>query len=100
VHEARRKGAIIHPPSIQKSSALTIIQGRDIFLGLGMIKDLEHPLIERLLLARKNNGPFKDFEDFLDRVRIGVEQCTLLIRVGAFRFLGQSKKQLLWKAQL
>jgi DNA polymerase-3 subunit alpha len=100
VHEARRKGAIIHPPSIQKSSAVTIIQGRDIFLGLGMIKDLEHPLIERLLLARKNNGPFKDFEDFLDRVRIGVEQCTLLIRVGAFRFLGQSKKQLLWKAQL
>lgn len=100
VHEARRKGAIIHPPSIQKSSAVTIIQGRDIFLGLGMIKDLEHPLIERLLLARKTNGPFKDFEDFLDRVRIGVEQCTLLIRVGAFRFLGQSKKQLLWKAQL
>jgi DNA polymerase-3 subunit alpha len=41
-----------------------------------------------------------DFEDFLDRVRIGIEQCILLIRVGAFRFLGQTKKHLLWKAQL
>ncbi len=100
VHEARRKGAVVHPPCVQQSSAVTIIDGKDIYLGLGMVKDLEHPLIERLLLAKQNGGPFQNFEDFLDRVRIGIEQCILLIRVGAFRFLGQTKKHLLWKAQL
>jgi DNA polymerase-3 subunit alpha len=33
-------------------------------------------------------------------VHIGLEQCVVLIRVGAFRFFGKNKKELLWKAQL
>ena len=99
VHEARRKGGDIEPPCVQRSSAVSLIQGRTIFLGLGMIKDLEHPVIERILQAQ-SKGPFVDFDDFIDRVHLGLEQCVLLIRVGALRFTREPKKSLLWKAQI
>ncbi len=100
VQEARRKGADIQAPCINTSSAVTIINGTRIYLGLGMIRDLEHPVIERILQAKKAGGSFTSWEDFIDRVHIGLEQCVVLIRVGAFRFFGKNKKELLWKAQL
>ncbi|MEY3598676.1 MAG: hypothetical protein RL521_1098 [Bacteroidota bacterium] len=99
VHEARRKGAQIEPPCVQQSSAVSLIHGKTIFLGLGMVKDLDHPVIERILQAQAK-GPFLDFNDFIDRVHLGLEQCVLLIRVGALRFTGEPKKRLLWKAQI
>jgi DNA polymerase-3 subunit alpha len=99
VHEARRKGAQVEPPCVQRSSAVSLIRDRTIFLGLGMIKDLEHPVIERILQAQRK-GEFKDFDDFIDRIHLGLEQCILLIRAGAFRFTNETKKSLLWKAQI
>ncbi len=99
VHEARRKGATVEPPCVQRSSAVSLIRDKTIFLGLGMIKDLEHPVIERILQAQRK-GSFVDFDDFIDRVHLGLEQCVLLIRVGAFRFANETKKSLLWKAQI
>ena len=99
VHEARRKGGIVEAPCVQRSSAVSLIRGQTIFLGLGMIKDLEHPVIERILQAQAK-GPFLGFDDFIDRVHLGLEQCVLLIRSGAMRFTGEPKKKLLWKAQI
>jgi DNA polymerase-3 subunit alpha len=37
-------------------------------------------------------------DDFVDRVPVSLDQLTILIRVGAFRFTGKNKKELLWKA--
>jgi DNA polymerase-3 subunit alpha len=39
-------------------------------------------------------------EDFIKRTGIGRKQTITLIRVGAFRFTGLSKKELLWKIHL
>jgi DNA polymerase-3 subunit alpha len=100
VQEARRNGGVIQGPCINKSSAQSIINGNVIYLGLGMIHDLEHSVIERILQARKLGGCFVDGDDFLDRVHIGLEQCVLLVRIGALRFTGLGKKELLWKVQL
>ena len=36
--------------------------------------------------------------DFIERTNAGLEQINTLISVGAFRFTGKSKKQLLWEA--
>ena len=41
---------------------------------------------------------FLDLLDFVNRVPFSLEQLRLLIRVGAFRFTGKSKKELLWDA--
>lgn len=45
-------------------------------------------------------GNFKGLNDFTDRLRIGLEQLVLLIRIGAFRFTKEDKKELFWKAHL
>ncbi len=96
VHEARMHGASIEPPCVQRGSADSIIYDRTIILGMGLVKDIEHQTMMDILSERKQNGPFLDLDDFLQRVRISLQQITILIRVGAFRFLGMGKKQLLW----
>lgn len=42
------------------------------------------------------NGDYLGLEDFLRRTEISLEQVVILIRCGALRFTGKSKKALLW----
>jgi DNA polymerase-3 subunit alpha len=53
-----------------------------------------------ILNERLRNGPFADLQDLLRRVPLHVEQARILIRVGALRFTGRSKPQLLWDLTL
>jgi len=71
-----------------------------IFLGLHNIKSLDNATADRILAERRRNGPFTSLPDLLKRVPIGVEQARILIRVGALRFTGKSKPQLLWDLTL
>ena len=96
VHEARMQGANIHAPDINKSVYLTDIHGRDIYLGFIHLQNIQLNLCETLLHERNTHGPFVDLADFMRRVAIEVEQLRILIRIGAFRFTGRSKKELMW----
>lgn len=98
VHEARMLGAKVYAPCVNHSLAQTTIEGSDIYLGMQFLNDLEERTIERILTARKQDGPFTSLHDFLDRVVISIEQLTILIRIDAFRYTGVDKKTLLWKA--
>jgi DNA polymerase-3 subunit alpha len=98
VHEARRCGAQVEAPEINASEYLTSIRGSVIWLGWVHVKGLEKRVIQDLLEARRQGGPFRSWEDFVHRVSLGLEQAILLIRVGAFRYLGVEKKPLLWEA--
>ena len=98
IHEAKMLGAKVHAPDINNSYAHHYISGKDIYLGFGVIKDLEDQTIEDIIKARAKN-PFLDLSDFLDRVSISVEQISILIRINAFRFTGQPKRKLLWEAR-
>ena len=100
LHEARMKGAIIHPPDINKSEYLCIIRGNEIYIGFAFIKDMEQSNIMHVITERQKNGDYLSFDDFTLRVNISVEQLILLIRSGAFEFTGVDKKVLLWKAHL
>ena len=99
VHEARRCGAIIEPPEINKSSYLTHIEGDTIWLGWVHVKGLEKNLAE-WLINEAEARPFRSFDDFCRRVPAGLEQLMILIRIGAFRNLGVGKKELLWEAHM
>ncbi|MBL4675363.1 MAG: hypothetical protein JKY70_04035 [Mucilaginibacter sp.] len=46
---------------------------------------------------RHEHGPYPGLEDLIKRTGIGLEQAIILIRVGALRFTGKSKKELLWE---
>lgn len=100
VHEARMLGATVHPPCINRSHNGNVIYGKDIFLGLGYLHELESLVIGRILKERNANGNFLSLEDFLDRVIISIEQVSILIRIDAFRCTQVNKHELLWKAHL
>ena len=98
VHEAYMHGGIIEVPCINRSKVHTTIEGKSIFLGFGLMKNLESAVIDRAMAERQNSGKFKNLQDFLNRVPISLEQLSILIKIGAFRFIGKSKKELLWDA--
>jgi DNA polymerase-3 subunit alpha len=99
-NEARRMGAKIHLPCVNRSDYLTTLNGRTIFMGFVHLQGLEQGFVERFLAERAARGPFASLEDFAARVPFKIEQLTLLIRGGAFSFTRKSKAELLWQAHL
>lgn len=99
-HEARMWGASIEAPCINQSEYFTSIQGTSIYIGFIHLKDLQQKIGEVIHFERAQNGPYKSLDNFIRRIPIGLEQIRILIRIGAFRFTGKSKKELLWQAQL
>jgi DNA polymerase III alpha subunit len=99
-NEARRWGGIIHLPCVNRSEHKTSITGKDIFIGFIHIQNLELHVSEMITRERDQNGPFRNLEDFLERVPLGLDQVIILIRINAFRFTGKSKKELLWDTHL
>lgn len=100
VNEARRAGANICLPCVNKSMFETSIEGNDIYLGFDCILNLENDLAHLIPEERRRNGDYQSLENFVLRTGAGLEQIIVLIRAGAFRFLGVDKKALLWEAHL
>ena len=98
VHAARKSGADIQAPCINHSEALTRIQEKTLWLGLGLIDSMEQSCIQRLLQARNADGPFNNLSEFKQRVEPGLEQLKILIQIGACRCWGKSRKALMWEA--
>jgi len=100
VHEARRCGAIIQLPCVNKSNYKTNIYGTNIYIGFIHIMSLEYRLAQSIEEIRNAEGPFAGLNDFVNRVNPGLEQVILLIRAGAFRFTCKKKAVLLWEAHM
>lgn len=100
LNEIRKCGGHLELPCVNTSDHPNIVIGKKIYLGLGMIKDLEDRGVVKLLTQRQLHGRFKNLEDFVERVPLGLEQLVLLVRIGALRFTGKDKKELLWKVHL
>lgn len=98
VHEARMHGGTIHPPCVNRSEGLTTLYGTDIYLGIAFLRELENGVAKRVVEERYLNGPYLNFNDFIDRVPMSIEQTAILIRIDAFRFTGKNKRELLWEA--
>ena len=98
VHEARMHGADICAPCVNRGRYETVILYREIFLGFILLQQLEIKTAKQIVAERDLNGAFTDFNDFVERVPISVEQVSILIRINAFRFTGKDKRSLLWEA--
>jgi DNA polymerase-3 subunit alpha len=96
VHEARMCGADIQAPCVNHSLNLTHIYGKTIYLGFIHIQSLERTVAHRIVEERLRHGPYASLEDFVSRVEVGREQLDLLIRIGAFRWTGRTKCELMW----
>jgi len=100
VHEARMNGAIIHPPTINKSYYQNYIDGNHIYLGFMMLESFELKNATKIVNERAENGLFLDLDDFIERVAISLEQLSILIKINAFEFTGRNKRELLWEAYM
>lgn len=99
-HEARMSGASIEPPCVNKGAYLTSICGTTIYIGFIHLKSLESKVAKHIEKERSVNGPYTSMTHFLNRIKLGLEQIRILIRIGAFRFTRKSKQQLLWEVML
>jgi DNA polymerase-3 subunit alpha/error-prone DNA polymerase len=100
LHEAKRAGAIIHNPCINKSEQETSLIGKDVYLGFQHIKSMNEKLAERIVLERLAHGDFTSLENFTSRINIGIETLQNLIFIGAFRFTGKAKSTLIVTAKM
>lgn len=100
INEARKAGGNICLPCVNRSAFDTSIGGKDIFLGFDCLLNLEKRLAKLIPEERQRNGKYISLENFSLRTGAGLEQLIILIRSGAFRFLGADKKELLWEAHL
>ena len=85
-------------PCVNHSEQLTCIHEQKVYVGFIHIKSLQDCLIQIILSEYECYGTFKSLTDFIERIQPGLEQLNILIRIGAFRFTGKSKKTLLWEA--
>jgi len=97
VHEARMQGGNIHAPCVNHSRYLTTIDGNDIWLGFIHLNGMERKIAQAITNERERDGHFLSLADFTSRVDIASDQLDLLIRIGAFRFTGYNKYELMWE---
>ena len=99
-NEARRWGASIELPCVNRSEYLTSVTGNTLFVGFIHVAGLEEKLAKRIVAVREQGGEYRSLEEFVHRTGITTEQITLLIRVGALRFTGSTKGELLWQSRM
>ncbi|HEY0045393.1 MAG TPA: DNA polymerase III subunit alpha [Flavobacterium sp.] len=100
VHEARMSGARINNPCVNKSEYETTVYSSDIYLGFQHLKSLEIKVARDIVEEREANGPYTSLEDFINRINIGIETLQILIFIGAFRFTGKAKNELIVIARM
>ncbi|MCU7617731.1 DNA polymerase III subunit alpha [Chryseobacterium sp. PBS4-4] len=100
IHEARMSGAIVQNPCVNTSEFQTILKEKEIYLGFMVLQSLETKIAQLISEERDNNGDYKSLEDFIRRIPIGIETIQILIFIGAFRFTGKQKNELLIEARL
>ncbi len=101
IAEARRLGIEVLPPDVNRSGLGFTIedtpQGPAIRYGLGAIKNVGEGPVSAILAARQAGGPFRDLDDFCQRVdlrQVNRRALECLIKAGALSPFG-TRAQLL-----
>lgn len=100
IHEAKMSGGNIQLPCVNTSGIETRLKGNEIYLGFGLVERLETKIAEKIVEEREENGGYTSLENFIRRIPAGVETIQTLIFIGAFRFTGKQKNELLIEARL
>ncbi|GAB4339655.1 MAG: hypothetical protein Kow0037_24870 [Calditrichia bacterium] len=99
VEEARRMGIRFLPPDINFSDTVFTCQDSRIRVGLDMVFELTEKTKQNILQERQK-GPFKDYYDFVQRVKPREGEVHNLIKCGALRSLEPCEPLLLLKNKL
>ena len=86
------------PPDVNKSEDTFTVENGSIRFGLSAVKNVGRAMIINLVNERNNNGEFKSFADFIDRMTgrdMNKRAIEGLISCGAFDSMGIKRSQLL-----
>jgi len=97
VEELKRLKVEVVRPSINNCFAEFKAETNKIFYGLGAIKSVGFEAISNIIKERENNGKFKSFTDFLNRVNpkdVNKLQLEGLVKAGVFDEIDLNRKKL------
>ncbi len=90
------------PPSVNKSGAEYSVEDGCIRIGMGAIKGVGVPVINKIVEERERNGEYKDFVEFVSRMEDGTGKSLInrrmvesLIFAGAFDCFGKKRAVLI-----
>ncbi len=98
IEECKRLNIEILKPDINKSDTKFTVDKNQIRFGMGSIKNVGTAAVDEIVAERKQNGDFKDFSDFCERIKdtqVNKKCVESLIKAGAFDNLGQTRKTLM-----
>src|SRR4051794_2111228 len=99
IDDCRRMGIEVRQPSVNAGElAFSVPEEGVIEFGLGAIKGVGTKAVEAIVKARDEGGPFRDLDDFFERVptkEVGQGCAETLVKAGAFDCLGARRSQLL-----
>ncbi|MDU2220081.1 DNA polymerase III subunit alpha, partial [Finegoldia magna] len=105
IEEARRLDIKIEAPDINYSLDKFDVKDNSIIYGLKAIKNVGMNLIDQTIISRNENGKFKSFRDFVERIyakdksAINKRSIESLIKAGAFTSLGETRATLMLQYQ-
>jgi len=97
VAECNRAGMTVLPPDVNSSRKdFTAVEG-GIRFGMAGIRGVGEGVVEGVVEARQEGGPFTSLQDFCDRVdmkQVNKKTIEALIKAGAFDSTGYTRKHL------
>lgn len=99
ISEARRMGLAILLPDINESDWAYRGEGERLRIGLMQVKTLPKELGEKIVTERTKGGPYRSFQDFLQRVKPEPAQARALVRAGCCDSIAGelTRPALLWR---
>ncbi len=98
LHECRTMGLKVLVPDVNRSeSDFAAVEG-DITFGMSAVRNVGEAVVGQIVAEREKNGPYKTFQEFIDRVDLSVlnkRTIESLIKAGAFDSLGYTRRGLL-----
>ena len=98
IAECKEMGIPVLPPDLNHSDAPFTVEGDAIRFGLGAVRNVGQGLIRSLVNKRREGGPFKSLEDFVERMgegELNKRAVENFIKCGAADCLGNHRSELL-----
>ena len=98
IAECKEMGIPVLPPDINRSFVNFAVEDNAIRFGLGAVKNVGRGLIRSMVSKRKEGGPFKSLEDFIQRMgegELNKRAVENFIKCGAMDCFGYHRSELL-----
>ncbi|MBE6977849.1 MAG: DNA polymerase III subunit alpha [Ruminococcaceae bacterium] len=97
ISECKEMGIRVLPPDVNHSDDHFTVEGDCIRFGLGAVKNVGRGLIRSMVRKRREDGPFRSLEDFLQRMGEEMNKRAVenFIKCGAMDCFGHHRSEML-----